>query len=107
MVVDRTYPTIEFANGKIPQRMGNLMPRWRRRRGAMNVPGPEDTTYVHAFAMKHSPNWLVFWPGEWAIVSDEQFIRAYAPSNQESRDNLVSISNRRPLLMMLHSDFTG
>ena len=105
MVADRTYPTIEFANGKIPQRMANLMPRWRRRRGAMNVPGPEGVTYVHAFAMKHSPNWLVFWPGEWAIVGDEQFICSYAPSNQESRDNLVSISNRRPLLMMLHSDY--
>jgi hypothetical protein len=100
----RDYPVVSFANGQIQDRMANLMPRWRRRRGAMNVPGPE-AEYVHAFAMKHSPNWLVFWPKEWAIIGDEQFICAYAPSNQESRDNLIAISKRRPLLMMMHSDF--
>jgi len=100
----RNYPAVDFANGKIQKRMANIMPRWRQRQDAVNAPGPK-VEYVYAFAMRNSPNWLVFWPGEWAIVGDEQFISAFAPSNQESRDNLVSISERRPLLMMMHSDY--
>ena len=100
----RDYPVVDFANGQITRRLANLMPRWRRRRDAINAPGPE-VEYVYAFAMRHTPNWLVFWPGEWALVGDEQFISAFAPSNQESRDNLIAISKRRPLLMMMHSDY--
>tara|TARA_Y100000310_G_scaffold120368_2_gene119114 strand:- start:1123 stop:1443 length:321 start_codon:yes stop_codon:yes gene_type:complete len=103
---NRDYPAVDFANGKIEKRTASLMPRWRLRRGVRNAPGPK-VEYVYAFAMRNSPNWLVFWPGEWALIGDGEFISAFSPSNQEARDNLVGISQRRPPLMVLHTELTA
>lgn len=79
-----------FAMNKLDRR--GAFPRWRARPGRTDIP-----LYVFAAPFKKTPNWLVIRPSDsWGLMSDEEFIADYMPSNKDSRETLEAIAVRRP-----------
>ena len=95
----KKYPAVsKFMSGKFKDNSpeARTFPRWLRRSSTKDdLPSAQ---YVHAFAFKHIPQWLCIWAdsGEWDLVPDDIFIHTYKPSNNESRQALEKIIERRP-----------
>jgi len=77
-----------FALGRFTAQRQVTLPRWRDR---------ASQEYAIAFPFKHSPHWLVIWPGDrWGLMGDEDFFRAFRPSNGEARKTAELIISRPP-----------